>query len=99
MDMKLTTLQLRRIIREEIGLSEDMKNVGGEHEDTVGGAVVIRKMHDAPGVLEALSSIGSAKELAHVIEAIIDAVPIVRREEVLRALTTVQRHEKATHKR
>jgi len=57
MGMKLTTLQLRRIIREEIGLSEDMKNVGGEHEDTVGGAVVIRKMHDVPGVLEA------AKEL------------------------------------
>lgn len=97
--MKLTESQLRQMIRSEIELSEDMKNVGSKHEDTVSGAVAIRKMHDAPGVLEALSNIHSAKELAHVIEAIIDSVPVVRREEVLRALGTVQRHERKTHKR
>jgi hypothetical protein len=59
----------------------------------------LKKMHDAPGVLQSLTRIRSAKELAHVIEALIDAVPISRRDEILRALAMVARHEKKTHTR
>lgn len=88
---------LRHFVRE--ALREDLKNVGSRHEKTVTGSVVLRKMHDAPGVLEALSAVDSARELAHVIEAIIDAVPVVRREDVLKALRTVGRHERTTHRR
>ena len=109
--MRITLSDLRRIIREVAeatgaaaqGVSppvrEDLKNVGGRHEKTVAGSTVLRKMHDAPGVMEALAAVDSPKELAHVIEAIIDAVPVVRRDEVLKALSTVTRHEKSTHKR
>jgi hypothetical protein len=89
--------ELREVVREV--LNEDLKNVGGKHEKTVAGAHVLKMMHDAPGVMQALMSIGSPKELAHVIEAIIDAVPVVRRDEVLKALSTVTRHEKTTHRR
>jgi hypothetical protein len=89
---------LRRVIRETLILNEDLKNVHSKHEKTVAGSVVLRKMHDAPGVLEALSLIDSPKELAHVIEAIIDAVPVVKKEEVVKALMTVQRHERKTRR-
>lgn len=89
--------QLRRFVRAAV--NEDLKNVGGKHEKTVAGAHVLKMMHDAPGVMEALAGIGSPKELAHVIEAIIDAVPVVRRAEVLKALGVVMRHEKSTHTR
>lgn len=88
---------LRQFVRE--ALNEDLKNIGGHHDKTVTGSVVLRKMHDAPGVLEALAAVDSPKELAHIIEAIIDAVPIVRREDVLKALRTVGRHERSTHRR
>jgi hypothetical protein len=49
--------------------------------------------------MDALARVGNPKELAHIIEAIIDAVPVVGRAEVLKALTTVARHEKTTHTR
>ncbi len=84
--------ELRRYVR--LLLQEDLKNLRAPHERTVAGADVLRKMHDAPGVLQALSQVDSATELAHVIEAIIDAVPVVRRHDVLDALTKVTRHEK-----
>jgi len=96
-DVSEDVKQLRRFIR--AAMNEDLKNVGGKHEKTVAGAHVLKMMHDAPGVMDALAGIGSPKELAHVIEAIIDAVPVVGRAEVLKALTTVTRHEKTTHKR
>ena len=99
--MKISVNDLRKIIREEAraALVEDLKNVGGKHEKTVAGSTALRKMHDAPGVLDALAQINSATELAHVIEALIDAVPVVRRGDVLKALSIVGRHEKSTHKR
>jgi len=102
--MKIRLDDLRKIIREaaaEAGhiVDEDLKNVGGQHTKTVEGSHVIRMMHDAPGVMDALVKIDDPLELAHVIEAIIDAVPIVRREQVLRTLNNVIRHEKSTHKR
>ena len=89
--------QLRILVRGFV--SEDLKNVRAHHERTSVGTRVIQKMHDAPGVLEALSMVDDPKELAHVIEAIIDAVPIVSRVDVLRALTTVQSHERKVRKR
>lgn len=88
---------LRNFVRGVV--SEDLKNIGGRHEKTVAGSVVLRKMHDAPGVLEALTAVDDPKELVHVIEAIIDASAVVRRDEVLRALQKVARHERGTHKR
>ena len=86
--MRIRLEELRRIIQ------EDLKNVHSKHEKTVKGSTVLRKIHDAPGVMESLTMIDDPKELAHIIEALIDAVPIVRKGEVLRALGIVQRHEK-----
>ena len=102
--MKIRESDLRYLIRETANdilfrIQEDLKNVGGRHERTAAGSIVLRKMHDAPGVMEALTKIKDPKELAHIIEAIIDAVPIVRRDEVLQSLTKVTRHERSTHKR
>jgi hypothetical protein len=56
-------------------------------------------MHDAPGVLDSLSHIDDPRELAQIIQAIIDSVPITKRAEVLRALNTVMGHERKTHNR
>ena len=102
--MKIRLSDLRDMIREVAEeetppVREDLKNVGARHEKTVSGSVALRKMHDAPGVLEALANIDDPKELAHVIEAIIDAVPVVKRADVLKALTTVTRHERITRRR
>jgi hypothetical protein len=94
--MKLTSSQLRPIIDEVI--AEDLKNVRSKHEKTIAGTTALRKMHDAPGVLEALSQITDPKELAQVIEAIIDSVPMVKRGDVLSALAKVTRHERTTHR-
>lgn len=55
-------------------------------------------MHDAQGVLPALSQITSPTEMARVIEALLDAVPMVSRRDVLEALMKVMRHEKATRR-
>jgi len=90
--MKIRIGELRKIVQ------EDLKNVHSKHEKTVTGSTVLRKMHDAPGVMEALTMIEDPKELAQVIEALIDAVPIVRRDEVLHALGIVQRHERKTRR-
>ncbi len=90
-------MELRSLIEDV--LAEDMKNLKAKHEKTISGQNVIRKMHDSPGVLEALSQITSPAELAHVIEAIIDAVPVVRRDAVLQALEKVKRHEKKARMR
>ena len=94
--MKLTRRHLRTIIDEVI--TEDLKNVRSSHEKTIAGTTALRKMHDAPGVLDALSKITDPKELAQVIEAIIDAVPMVKRGDVLTALAKVTRHERTTHR-
>lgn len=90
--MKNTDKLLRDAVRGLV--AEDLKNVHGKHAHTAAGTLALRKMHDAPGVLEALSDITEPLELAQVIEAIIDAVPVVRRDEVLKALTAVTRHER-----
>ena len=93
--MKLKLSHLRRIIQEE--LNQDLKNVHSKHEKTTGTSV-LRKMHDAPGVLAAISQLKTPKEVAQVIEAILDAVPMVSRESIFKALETVKRHERATRK-
>ena len=92
-DLKL----LREMIREV--LAEDLKNVGSEHQHTVAGTAAIHKMHNAPGLLDKFTDIKKAKDLAQVIQAIIDSTPITRRAELLKALSIVLRHERATHPR
>lgn len=94
--MKLKLSHLRRIIQEE--LNQDLKNVHSKHEKTTTGTSVLRKMHDAPGVLASISQLKTPKEVAQVIEAILDAVPMVSRESIFKALETVKRHERATRK-
>lgn len=93
----MTQDALRQLIREII--KEDLKNVGGRHQHTAAGTSTLRKMHDAPGVLDSLASIEDPKELAQIIQALIDAVPMTHREEIMKALDIVRRHERATHRR
>jgi len=88
---------LRQLVREV--LKEDLKNVGSRHQRTATGTTILRRMHDAPGVLSSLSSIDDPRELAQVIQAIIDAVPLTSREEISKALNIVTRHERTTHTR
>jgi len=95
--MKIRLSELRKIVREV--LEEDIKNVGSHHQKTVGGTATLKKMHDAPGVLDSLSHIDDPRELAQIIQAIIDSVPITKRAEVMRALNTVIGHERKTHNR
>lgn len=95
--MKVSLKDLRKLIREVI--EEDLKNVGSTHPDTVAGTSALRMMHNAPGVLASLQKIKSPNELAQVIEALLDAVPVVKRDEVLRALEMVLRHERSTRMR
>lgn len=85
---------LRQAIREI--LNEDLKNLGVKHDKTVAGTAVLRKMHNAPGVMDALMGIDTSKEIAHVLEALLDAIPVVRREAVLKALIKVLDHERKT---
>lgn len=79
-------------------VAEDLKNVYSHHKKTVDSQYVLKKMHDAPAVMDALTAIDKPAELAAVIEAIIDACPIVRKDEVLNALRKVQGHEKTTRR-
>lgn len=82
----------------EDSVDEDMKNIYSKHQPTVDSQKVLRTMHDAPGVMAALTKINNPQELASVIEAIIDACPIVRKDEVLNALRKVEKHEKKTRR-
>lgn len=85
-----------RLLREMI--AEDLKNIYSKHKKTVDSQRVLKAIHDAPKVMDALTKINSPAELAAVIEAIIDACPIVKKAEVLRALGVVQKHEKTTRR-
>ena len=79
-------------------IAEDLKNIYSKHKKTVDSQHALKVMHDAPAVLAALQKIDKPNELAAVIEAIIDACPIVKKAEVLDALMKVQRHEKTTRR-
>lgn len=88
--------EVEDLLREMI--SEDLKNIYSKHKKTVDSQFVLKKIHDAPGVMDALTKINNPAELAAVIEALIDACPIVKKHEVLRAIGTVQKHEKTTRR-
>lgn len=80
-------------------ISEDLKNIYSKHEPaTTDSKKVLRMMHDAPGVMSALQKIDSPQELAAVIEALIDACPVVKKGDVLGALSKVTRHERKTRR-
>jgi len=85
-----------RLLREVI--AEDLKNIYSKHKKTVDSQRALKTIHDAPRVMDALAEINSPTELAAVIEALIDACPIVKKAEVLRALGVVQKHEKTTRR-
>ena len=87
---------LSNLIREFI--SEDLRNIYSKHEPTADSQHALKIMHDAPGVMEALQKINNPQELAAVLEAIIDACPIIKKDSVLKALNKVQRHEKKTRR-
>lgn len=80
-------------------ISEDLKNIYSKHElPTTDSKKVLRMMHDAPGVMAALQEIDSPRELAAVLEALIDACPIVKKGDVLGALSKVTSHERKTRR-
>ena len=63
------------------------------------GSAALKKMHDAPGVLSTLQRIKTPSELAQVIEALLDAVPITSREQILHAVDLVLQHERKARMR
>lgn len=77
---------------------EDLKNIYSQHKKTVDSQYVLKMIHDAPGVMDAFQKINKPAELAAVLEAIIDACPIIKKSSVLDALNKVQRHEKTTRR-
>lgn len=79
-------------------ISEDLKNIYSKHKQTVDSQHVLKMIHDSPGVLDALQKINKPSELAAVLEALIDACPIVRKYDVMKALGSVQRHERITRR-
>lgn len=79
-------------------IAEDLKNIYSKHKRTVDSQHVLKMMHDSPGVMDALQKIDKPSELAAVIEALIDACPIVRKGDVMKALGNVQRHERTTRR-
>lgn len=79
-------------------IAEDLKNIYSKHKKTVDSQHVLKKLHDAPGVMDALQKINKPSELAAVIEALIDACPIVKKHDVMKALGSVQRHERTTRR-
>lgn len=80
-------------------ISEDLKNVYSKHEPpTPETKHLLRTMHDAPGVMKSLPDIDTPRELAGVIEAVIDACSVVGKDAVLQALQKVMRHEKKTRR-
>lgn len=95
--MKDTEELLREAVRTFV--DEDLKNVRSKHAHTAAGTTALRKMHDAKGVLAALENITQPMELVQVLEAVLDAVSIAGREEVLKALSAVTKHEKTTRAR
>ena len=105
-DDKKNIALLRRLVAEEIqylavrdvSVDEDMKNIYSQHEPTVDSQRVLKMMHNALGVMDSLTKINSPRELAAVIEALIDACPIVRKDEVLGALRKVEKHERKTRR-
>lgn len=82
----------------EIFISEDLKNIYSQHKKTVDSQYVLKMIHDAPGVMDAFQKINKPTELAAVLEAIIDACPIIKKTAVLNALGKVQRHEKTARR-
>ena len=91
--MKLTEEQLRSIIREELE-TEQLKNLHSKHEATVDSKRVLEMMAKSKGIMQLIKKIDNTKELASLLEALIDASGVADKSAVLQALTKVQGHEK-----
>jgi len=91
--MKLTEEQLRSIIREELE-TEQLKNLHSKHETTVDSKRVLEMMAKSKGIMQLIKKIDNTKELASLLEALIDASGVADKSAVLQALTKVQGHEK-----
>jgi hypothetical protein len=91
--MKLTEEQLRSIIREELE-TEQLKNLHSKHEATVDSKRVLEMMAKSKGIMQLIKKIDNTKELASLLEALIDSSGVVDKGAVLQALTKVQGHEK-----
>jgi hypothetical protein len=91
--VKLTEEQLRSIIREELE-TEQLKNLHSKHEATVDSKRVLEMMAKSKGVMQSIKKIDNARELAGLLEAIIDASSVGDKGAVLKALMKVQGHEK-----
>jgi hypothetical protein len=92
-DMKLTQAHLRQIIREELS-TEQMKNVNSEHEHTADSKRVLEMLSKSKGVMQSIKKIDNPRELVGLLQGIIDAPGVADKSSVLKALATVQGHEK-----
>lgn len=82
-------------IREEVEIQkEQLKNLHSKHEATVDSKRVLEMMAKSKGVMQSIKKIDNARELAGLLEAIIDSSGVPDKNAVLQALTKVQGHEK-----
>ena len=82
-------------IREEVALhKEQLKNLHSKHEATVDTKRGLEMMAKSKGVMRSIKKIDNPRELAGLLEALIDASGVADKNAVLQALTKVQGHEK-----
>lgn len=82
-------------IREEVALQkEQLKNLHSKHEATVDTKRVLEMMAKSKGVMRSIKKIDNPRELAGLLEALIDASGVADKNAVLQTLTKVQGHEK-----
>lgn len=82
-------------IREAVALQkEQLKNLHSKHEATVDSKRVLEMMAKSKGVMQSIKKIDNPRELAGLLEALIDASGVADKNAVLQALTKVQGHEK-----
>lgn len=85
--MKIRLGDLRKIIREHF------RHGGSPHQRTSDSKRVLRAMQDSPTLQHAFDSIDQPRELAGVIEELIDATGMSR-EQIEQALAILYKHEK-----
>jgi hypothetical protein len=85
--MKIRLGELRKMIREHF------RHGSAPHQRTTDSKRVLKAMQDSPTLQKAFDTIDQPRELAGIIEELIDATGMSR-EQIQRALSILYRHEK-----